>query len=389
MHSFFGVGATHEGLQVLALAKKRPGVHAYDWDTEPQGQRYFRERSVGAADSNHRIRTAHDDDVSAFLHAGHDGYRDIGICRAGVIAWENAYGDSSREPATSRSCLHDAAQPAADQDGFARGDEPADVFGEPQGGCRCSPLAHDRNTHCLLGHKSVPSFEVLTHALSNWSLMDMIPKTRRTTLHRLPKRAVFDRDAINKILDAGFICHVAFVVDGSPVVIPTSYARSGNRLFIHGSAVSRMATTLASGAEVCVAVTVLDGLVLARSVFNHSMNYRSVVIFGNAVEVSEPAEKMEAMRAFSDHVLPGRWNDARQPTENELAVTLVLSLPIEEASAKVRSGPPVDKEEDLQLPVWAGVIPLTLQRGEPMAFGTAQPVPDYILRDTQHSNPGS
>jgi hypothetical protein len=193
------------------------------------------------------------------------------------------------------------------------------------------------------------------------------PQTQRTTLKRLPKRGVYDRDLVYRILDEGFICHVSFTVDGQPFVIPTGYARIGDQLYIHGSQVSRMLRTLAQGIDVCIAVTLVDGLVLARSAFHHSMNYRSVVIFGRATMIEEKKAKLAALFAFSEHVVPGRWNDVRKPTEQELNATTVLSLPLLEASAKVRTGPPIDDEEDYALNVWAGVIPLRMMAGEPIS----------------------
>jgi len=192
------------------------------------------------------------------------------------------------------------------------------------------------------------------------------PQTQRTTLKRLPKRGVFDRKLVYRILDEGFICHVSFAVDGQPFVIPTGYARIADQLYIHGSQVSRMLRTLAQGIDVCIAVTLVDGLVLARSAFHHSVNYRSVVIFGRAAMVEEKEAKLAALFAFSEHVIPGRWNDVREPTEQELKATTVLSLPLLEASAKVRTGPPIDDEEDYALGVWAGVLPLKLVAGEPI-----------------------
>ena len=190
--------------------------------------------------------------------------------------------------------------------------------------------------------------------------------TSRTRLKRLPLRAEYDRAAVYRILDEAFICHVGFAQDGQPVVIPTGYARVGDRLYLHGSAASRMLRTLASGLDVCVTVTLVDGLVLARSAFHHSINYRSVVIFGRATLVEAEAEKMAALRAFSDQVVPGRWDDVREPNALELKATLVLALPLDEVSAKVRTGPPVDDKEDLSLPVWAGVVPLHLAAGAPI-----------------------
>src|SRR3954462_7731514 len=167
-------------------------------------------------------------------------------------------------------------------------------------------------------------------------------QTTRTTLKRLPKRGSHERETINSILDEGFICHVGFCVDGQPFVIPTGYARSGDQLFIHGSQASRMLRTLSKGVDVCVTVTLIDGLVLARSAFHHSINYRSVVVFGNATLVTDAQEKSDALLAFSEHVVAGRWNDVREPTENELIQTSVLRVALDEASAKVRTGPPLD-----------------------------------------------
>jgi uncharacterized protein len=190
--------------------------------------------------------------------------------------------------------------------------------------------------------------------------------TPRTQVKRLPKRAVYDRDEIYGILDEAFLCHVGFAVEGQPYVIPTGYARSGDQLYIHGSAASRMLRGLATGLDVCVTVTLLDGFVLARSAFHHSMNYRSVVVLGKARVVTDPAEKMEALRLFTNHIVPGRWEEVRQPTEIELKQTAVLALPLAEVSAKVRTGGPIDDEEDMALPVWAGVVPVETAHGEPL-----------------------
>ncbi len=187
--------------------------------------------------------------------------------------------------------------------------------------------------------------------------------TPRTRVVREPQRAVYDRDTVNQILDEAFLCHVGFVVDGQPYVIPTSYGRDGDVLYIHGSAASRMLRNLDQGVSVCVTVTLVDGLVLARSVFNHSMNYRSVVILGTATLVNDAAEKLAALRALSEHIIQQRWDDSRQPNEKELKATSVLRLPISEFSAKVRVGPPVDDEEDYSFPTWAGVIPLKITVG--------------------------
>lgn len=192
------------------------------------------------------------------------------------------------------------------------------------------------------------------------------PQTERTTIKRLPKRGVYDRELVYRILDEGFICHVSFVVDGQPFVIPTGYARIDDQLMIHGSQASRMLRRLSSGIDVCVAVTLVDGLVLARSAFHHSVNYRSVVIFGRAAMVEASEAKLAALFAFSEQVIPGRWNDVREPTEQELKATTVLSLPLVEVSAKVRTGPPLDDEEDYALDIWAGVLPLKIVAGDPI-----------------------
>jgi uncharacterized protein len=190
--------------------------------------------------------------------------------------------------------------------------------------------------------------------------------TPRTRVVREPERAAYDRETVYQILDEGFLCHVGFAVDGQPFVIPTSYGRVESNLYIHGSAASRMLRQMKDGVAVCVTVTLLDGLVLARSIFNHSMNYRSVVILGKATLVDDPKEKIEALYALSQHILPGRWDEARQPNERELKATSVLRVPIEEFSAKVRVGPPVDDEPDYAFPTWAGVVPLEMVAGEPI-----------------------
>jgi uncharacterized protein len=197
--------------------------------------------------------------------------------------------------------------------------------------------------------------------------MDKLPQTQRTALKRLPKRGSHERNVINQILDEGFICHVGFVVDSEPIVIPTGYARVDDRLIIHGSQASRMLRAVGQGIDVCVTVTLIDGLVLARSAFHHSMNYRSVVIFGRASVVDDPTRKIAALFALSEHMIPGRWKDVREPNETELQQTTVLSLLLAEASAKIRTGPPLDDEDDYALPIWAGVIPLRLVSGEPIA----------------------
>lgn len=190
-------------------------------------------------------------------------------------------------------------------------------------------------------------------------------KTERTTVKRIPKRGHYDRETIDAILDEALICHVGFVVKGQPYVIPTGYARVGDELYIHGSAASRMLRELSKGIDVCVTVTLLDGLVLARSAFNHSMNYRSVVVLGKATLVTDATEKYDALKAVTEHFVPGRWDEVRWPTELELKATSVLKLAINEASAKIRTGPPVDDDEDYSMSVWAGVIPLALTPGLP------------------------
>jgi len=219
--------------------------------------------------------------------------------------------------------------------------------------------------------------------------MEKLPQTPRTTLKRLPQRGHYDRELINGILDEGFICHVGFAVDGQPVVIPTGYARVGDSLVIHGSQASRMLRTLGQGIDVCVTITLIDGLVLARSAFHHSMNYRSVVVLGRATLVDNQAEKLAALRSLSDHMIPGRWDDVRKPSERELQQTTVLSLSLTEASAKVRQGPPLDDQEDYDLAVWAGVIPLSLVAGRPVGdarIPVQSEVPKYA---TEYARPAS
>ena len=211
--------------------------------------------------------------------------------------------------------------------------------------------------------------------------MSQFQPTERTQVKRLPKRGHYDTETVYQILDKGFVCHVGFAVDGQPYVIPTNYGRSDDTLYLHGSSASRMLKTLSAGVPVCVTVTHVDGLVLARSAFHHSVNYRSVVILGTARLVDHAAEKMEALRLFTEHVMKGRWEDVRQPTEQELKATTVLALPLEEVSAKVRTGGPLDDEPDYALPVWAGVLPLeivartpepdTLRKNDP-------PLPGYL-----------
>jgi len=207
--------------------------------------------------------------------------------------------------------------------------------------------------------------------------------SERTRIVREPQRAVYGRKAIYEILDEGFVCHVGFTVDGQTYVIPTMYARVGDAVYFHGSAASRMLRGAASGLNVCVTVTLVDGLVLARSVFNHSMNYRSVVALGTALMVDEPGEKLEALRAFAEKILPGRWNDARQPNEKESKATSILRLPLDEVSAKVRQGGVEDDAEDYALKVWAGIVPLRLVADEPVRderCDASIPAPNYAKK---------
>jgi uncharacterized protein len=196
--------------------------------------------------------------------------------------------------------------------------------------------------------------------------MDTFQPTDRTQVKRLPKRGVYDKAQVYEILDEGFICHVGFAMDGQPYVIPTGYVRVDDRIYIHGSPASRMLRALDQAIDVCLTVTLLDGLVLARSAFHHSMNYRSVVVLGKAHLVTDPEEKMQALGSFVNHVVPGRWDEVRQPTERELQGTSVLALPLNEVSAKVRTGAPIDDEEDYTLPIWAGVVPVRTEVGEPI-----------------------
>lgn len=206
------------------------------------------------------------------------------------------------------------------------------------------------------------------------------PASERTTVERRPQRGVYNRAALEAILDEALICHVGFVIAGQPYVLPTIHARCGDQLLLHGAAANRMLTAASDGIPLCVTVTLLDGLVLARSAFHHSMNYRSAVILGIAQEIADHGAKLAAMQALVEHVTPGRWADTRHPSAEELRVTRILALPIDEASAKVRVGPPIDDEDDYALSLWAGVIPLGLVAGPPVADPRLRPgitVPDY------------
>jgi uncharacterized protein len=214
------------------------------------------------------------------------------------------------------------------------------------------------------------------------------PVTTRTELRRLPERGRHDRDTVEAILDEAFVCHVGFTVGAQPYVIPMSYGRAGDILYLHGSPGSRLVTALRGGADVCVTVTLVDGIVLARSAFHHSLNFRSVVLFGRAVVISDPVVRLEALRAISEHVVPGRWADVRPPSERELRQTIVLGIPLREASAKVRSGPPSDDPGDRALPCWAGVIPFRTTPGDPVddpTLAPGTPLPLY-LQGFVHAN---
>ncbi|MGB7436096.1 MAG: pyridoxamine 5'-phosphate oxidase family protein [Candidatus Acidiferrum sp.] len=209
---------------------------------------------------------------------------------------------------------------------------------------------------------------------------DSLPASERTRVVREAHRAVYDREVIYRILDEAFVCHIGFAVEGQPFVIPTMFARVGDHLYIHGSAASRMLRSLTAGTPLCVTVTLLDGLVLARSVFNHSMNYRSVVALGHATLIDDPAEKLRALQAFTEKLIPGRWQDARQPSEKELKATNVLKLPLTEVSGKVRTGAVEDDPDDYALPVWAGIVPLRLAADAPVRgqrCDPAIPTPQY------------
>jgi nitroimidazol reductase NimA-like FMN-containing flavoprotein (pyridoxamine 5'-phosphate oxidase superfamily) len=207
------------------------------------------------------------------------------------------------------------------------------------------------------------------------------PKSASTRVRRHPERGAYDRETIAAILDEAFVCHLGFVHDGRPFVIPTIHARSGDVLYLHGSPASRMLRTLADGVDVCVTVTLLDGLVLARSVYNHSMNYRSAVVLGRAREVTDRDEKLAALATIVEHMVPGRSGDAREPSDKELAGTRVLALALDEASAKIRRGPPSDFDADLDLPVWSGVVPMRLVLDPPEPDSNIPPtvdLPDYL-----------
>jgi uncharacterized protein len=212
---------------------------------------------------------------------------------------------------------------------------------------------------------------------------DSFIPTDHTRVVREANRAVYDRKTIYAILDEGFVCHVGFATEGQPYVVPTMYARVQDSIYFHGSAASRMLRSVSNGLRVCVTVTLIDGVILARSVFNHSMNYRSVVALGNARAITDPAEKLEALRAFTEKILKGRWEDARQPNQKELKATNILKLPLTEVSGKVRTGPVEDDAPDYELPVWAGTVPLRLVADAPIRderCAATLPTPAYALQ---------
>jgi nitroimidazol reductase NimA-like FMN-containing flavoprotein (pyridoxamine 5'-phosphate oxidase superfamily) len=212
-------------------------------------------------------------------------------------------------------------------------------------------------------------------------MLPTTPPTPRVRVHRLPDRGLYDPEVIHRILDEALICHVGFVAEGQPYVIPTIHAREGDTLYVHGSAASRTLRTLTDGVAACVTATIVDGLVLARSAFHHSINYRSVVVLGTAVEVADPADKLTALRALTEHVATGRWNEVRAPTASELRQTTVLRMPLTEASAKVRSGPPKDDQGDLALPIWAGELPIAsvaLEAQDDPLLPEGIPRPDWL-----------
>ena len=217
-----------------------------------------------------------------------------------------------------------------------------------------------------------------------------LSRTARTSLRRLRERGRSDRADLYAVLDAGLICHLGVIVDGSPVVLPTGYGRTGDTLYLHGSSANRSLLAAVSR-DVCVTVTHLDGMVCARAIFHHSMNYRSAVVFGTARLVADDAEKLAALRAVAEHLVPGRWENSRPPNRKELAATAVLALPLDEASVKVRTGPAKDEPEDYQLDFWAGVIPVAISFGPPEPDAAVRPgldVPDHIGALAQRSSGG-
>jgi nitroimidazol reductase NimA-like FMN-containing flavoprotein (pyridoxamine 5'-phosphate oxidase superfamily) len=232
---------------------------------------------------------------------------------------------------------------------------------------------------CPFSRRDRVAYQHLYRLKRKASAVTQIPRTR---VRRHPERGDYDEATIHAILDEGFLCHVGFVHDDQPYVIPTLYVRAGDTIYLHGSPVSRMLGTLAEGPALCITVTHLDGLVLARSVFNHSANYRSVVVLGHGREVTDPAEKLESLHLLVEHVLPGRSIEAREPNAKELQTTMVIAVTIEEASAKVRTGPPSDAAADHSLDVWAGVLPFQVRAQEPIPDPQLTPgiaVPPSVL----------
>ena len=211
--------------------------------------------------------------------------------------------------------------------------------------------------------------------------MKELKKTNRTKVNRTPKRAVYEKETIYKILDETFVCQIAFKIDGQVFIIPTAFGRKDDSIFIHGSNKSRMLNSIKSGEDICIGVTLIDGIVAARSIFHHSINYRSVIIFGKGKEIDEPEDKLKALKIITEHIIPGRWNYARKPNEKELEITSVFEFKIDEASAKIRTGPPVDEKEDYNLNVWAGIIPLKTIAESPIRDQEVRNgilLPDYI-----------
>ncbi len=212
-------------------------------------------------------------------------------------------------------------------------------------------------------------------------MTDAFPKTARNKVKRLPERGHYDAATIYPIVDAALICHVGFVLEGQPFVIPTLHARQDDTILLHGAKGSRLLRYIQSGGEVCITITHVDGIVLARSVFHHSINYRSAVLFGKGSVIEDEQAKWQALEAFTERLIPGRWQDARPPNTLELKQTTVIAVQIESASAKLRTGPPGDEADDLDLPVWAGVLPLRQITGAPLADPQLSPgieLPDYI-----------
>lgn len=213
--------------------------------------------------------------------------------------------------------------------------------------------------------------------------MPNFPVSSTNRVRRLPKRGHYDRATVYSIIDEALVCHVAFAIDGVPTVIPTLHARRDDTLLLHGAKTSRLLRHVGDGNPVSVAITLIDGIVLARSVFHHSMNYRSVVLHGSGTLIETEAEKTTALEAFAEHIARGRWSDARRPSKKELNATTVVAIPIEVAAAKIRTGPPLDEDEDYELPIWAGVLPLSLQPGTGVPdprLGDGIPVPAYVRR---------